>query len=475
MPVDSRLIVPEEQRLPINPGLVSQAGGSVAGQYDINDIKDRSGRNQGQSVTSMQQPMPRLPISDGTSEGTSNSFQGRLVNLRDDVKPRKPPSQDLLAIDTPDSRESTAATTALPTVQRDAIAPPGPVDTLEGAPTLELSDRAPQTSSFVPRALTETGIGTTYQGQSEEQILDAARKGLVTLLDEEGEYIQLSRQQGARAAEARGLGGSSLRERAAQGAAISAALPLVQQAGQLASAERQTAQQVTAQSEIAAANRRLSEMQQQLELAVQSGDNAAARQLQSDIAQEQNRLQQWQTEAGIASNEAIQNAQNRLQEMLQNRDLFSREQIAQAERDLQVLTQQRDQLFREEEAQRDRQLQERMQAIDIEYKQWLEGVTFEHQGILQGNAQAAGAYSDFTEAAMNILNNPETTSAQKKASIDALKEALSPSLTLIGATANIDLSQFLPGGGIDYSATGYDEEGGGGGGDIDPPIPSEQP
>ena len=285
----------------------------------------------------------------------------------------------------------------------------------------------PQVPSYVPQEPTETGKGTTYEGksysgQSEADILAASQKGLIGMLEEDNPYMQLARKQGARLAESRGLGGSSLRERASQGAAIESAMPLVQQAGQLASSERQTAQQATASSQIAAmqatanseiqaSSRRLSEMQQQYELAVQSGDNAAARQLQSDIQQEQNRLTEWQTNAQVAADEA---------------------------------TQLRDQEFREQIAEDDRTLQRDMQSLDIDYKKWLEDVTFKHQGVLQGNAQAAASYSDFTEAAMNILNNPETTSAQKQASLSALKEALDASLSVISATANIDLGQFLP-------------------------------
>ena len=219
--------------------------------------------------------------------------------------------------------------------------------------------RPAPTTTYKPPAQAPSVEETTdgaYQGQTQQQILDESQKGLISMLEEDNPYMQLARKQGARLAESRGLGGSSLRERAAQGAAIETALPLVQQAGQEASVERQQAQQIAA-------------------------------------VKEQQKI-----------------------------DLASREQLAQAEI----------------------QHQSNMQAIDVDYKKWLEDVTFKHQGILQGNAQAAGAYSDFSTAAMNILNNPETNTEQKQASIAALKEALSGSLDLIGVTANIDLSKFLP-------------------------------
>lgn len=300
----------------------------------------------------------------------------------------------------------------------DAVQAPqeGPVTrTILPADAPNLAGSAPQESTYIPKSLVETGAGSVYKGagysgQSEEAILAASQKGLISMLEEDNPYMQLARKQGARLAESRGLGGSSLRERASQGAAIDSAMPLVQQAGQLASAERQTAMQATAQSqiaamqttaqsEIAASNRKLEELMQQEALAVQAGDSAAARQLQSEISNEQNRLTQWQTQSDLASREQMQLDQN--------------------------------------------QLQLDMQSIDVDYKKWLEDTTFKHQGILQGNQQAAQSFSDFTAASMQIMNNPDTSSSQKQASITALKQTLENSLTAISATADIDLSKFL--------------------------------
>ena len=279
-----------------------------------------------------------------------------------------------------------------------------------------------QTSTYMPQPLTETGEGTTYTGMSQEEILAQQQKGLVSILDEGNPLMKMAAAEGARSAEARGLGGSSLRERASQAAVYDAAMPLVQRATELSSAERVSAQQATAQSEISAASRRLSELLQQYELAVQSNDAAAARQTQSQIAQEANNLAQWQTQAQIGSSE-----------FQQQRDL-----------EAQQLQQQADRTLKEQQAAMDRELQTGMQGIDIDYKKWLEDVTFKHQGILQGNAQAAGAHSDFNEAAMNIMNNPETSTPQKISAIKSIKEALESSLSVISTTANIDLSKFLP-------------------------------
>ncbi|MCJ8292934.1 MAG: hypothetical protein MJK15_00875 [Colwellia sp.] len=271
--------------------------------------------------------------------------------------------------------------------------------------------REDQQSTFEAQDPTETGEGSTYEGVSQADILAEQQKGLVSMLEEDNPYMQMARAQGARQAEARGLGGSSLRGRASQGAAIQSAMPLVQQASQQASSERQAAQQFTAQSAVEAANRRLSEMQQQYDLAAKANDSAAMRQLESEMAQETNELAKWQTQASIESQEKQQ---------------------------------QQDIAYQKEAAAVEQQFQKDMQGIDIDYKRWLEDTTFKHQGILQGNQQAANTYSDFTAASAQVLNNPDTTAKQKKASIASLKEALEGSLQVISKTANIDLNSLLP-------------------------------
>lgn len=400
---DEDLRYKNPQSRSVSPGLIDRANDPA-----LQTFQNGSGRVS---------PRVRQPAS-GTSSSANQAISPLQPNLQPFTTPTDSPLPPTPSTDVPvdtladapvDTPEDTLADApaATPEDIPVPVAAPAPDKPAPFVPT----ERAPQTPTFVQREPTETGAGTAYTGMSQEQILEASQQGLISMLDRDNALMQLARKSGARQAEARGLGGSSLRERAAEGAAIESAMPLVMQAGQLASAERQNAQQLTANSEIQASNRRLSEMQQQYELAVQSGDTAAARQLQSDMASESNNLAQWQTQSDIYS-----------RELLQQRDIELRTKIAED----------------------DRILQRDMQNIDIDYKQWLEDVTFQHQGILQGNAQAASSYSDFTQAAMNILNNPDTSSAQKTAALDALKEALGSSLTLIGATANIDLSKFLP-------------------------------
>jgi hypothetical protein len=333
-------------------------------------------------------------------------------------------------------------------------------------------------SSYTPVTATETGEGVTYSGQSSGDQLTADRKGLVSMLDENNELLRLSRAQGARSAEARGLGTSSLRERASEGAAIATALPMVQQASAQGSAERMAAQQSTATSQVAASQRKLQELTSERELAVNAGDTAAARQLSADITNEQNSLSVFTTEATLASNEDLANRDINSRERIANLSIESQERVVGLQLDasdkqqlldlqsrfdlneasltsneklaLQELTSreaiaQASITSQELMSQQSDDLQRELQSVDIGYKEWLAQTTYENNAILQGNQQASGAYSDFTMAAGEIMNNPETSTEQKRAALATLKSGLTAGLELISTTAGIDLSSFLPG------------------------------
>ena len=53
---------------------------------------------------------------------------------------------------------------------------------------------------------------------------------------------------------------------------------------------------------------------------------------------------------------------------------------------------------------------------------------------------------------MNILNNPETSSAQKNAAMDAVREALTGTLNLLQGLSGLDLEQYKP---AEVSGTDY--------------------
>jgi hypothetical protein len=332
-------------------------------------------------------------------------------------------------------------------------------------------------STYKETPATETGQGVTYSGQSSGEQLATDRKGLVSMLDENNELLRLSRAQGARSSEARGLGTSTLRERASEGAAIATALPMVQQASAQGSSERMAAQQATATSQVAASQRKLQELMANKELAVKAGDTAAARQLSADITNEQNSLSVFTTEATLASNKELANLDVSSRERIANLGIESQERIV----GLQLNASDKQQLLdlksrfdlnqanltsneklalqeltsreaiaeasitsQELMSQQSDDLQRDLQSVDIGYKEWLAQTTFENSSILQGNQQASSAYSDFTMAAGEILNNPDTSAAQKRAAIQTIKTGLTDNLLLISETSGIDLTAFLP-------------------------------
>ncbi len=349
-------------------------------------------------------------------------------------------------------------------------------------------ERGPEVPTYTAPALTETGQGTQYTGRTGEQILAGTQKGLVSLLEREGPLLSLARAKGARSAEARGLGGSSLRERAAEGAVYDVAVPLVTQAQELGSREQIAAQQATATAQIAASQRRLSELQQQQDLAARSGDSAAARQLERDVRQEENRMQGLLQAQTLSAQSQAQEEARIQQTTLQERDIGARATESGLTREQQTTLQASELAARAEEsgltreqqtalqaselgarategiltreqqtalqaseieasaAERnlDRELQGALQETDIDYRKWLEQATFEHTEVLQTSQLAADTYRSFNDNATQILNNPETTPEQKKAALAALKEGLTAGLKLIEGVSGIDLTKYLP-------------------------------
>jgi len=277
------------------------------------------------------------------------------------------------------------------------------------------------------------GGGTTYGGQSFADTLAESKKGLVDMLDSNDPYMLAARARGNRVAEARGLGGSSFAGRASEGAAIDAVMPLIQQITQTASSERMTAQSLTAQSAVAAADRSSREKIVGMQLAVQSGDAAKARQLERDIQSEANNLREYMQARDLAVQSGDRAEARRLDDVMNRRNI--RDQRERFDRNLDVQI---------EESALGRQLQETLQDNEINYREWLSDATFGNENILRSNQQAMDAYSDFTEASMNILNNPETSSGQKRAALAALREGLTGTLNLLQGVSGLDLQQYVP-------------------------------
>ena len=275
--------------------------------------------------------------------------------------------------------------------------------------------------------------GEAYTGRSGESILDGAQQGLIDMAQRDNPLMELERARGMRLAESRGLGQSSFAGRAAEGAALDKAWPMVQQAMQLESQERLAAQSLTANASIQYANRALQANLQEQQLALQAGDAAKARQLQDDMQREKNILDEYVRARDLAVQSGNMAEQRRLDEIMTRYQIQGR------------LNEQRERLNMQiSENDLDRKFDELRQDKDIDYKKWLSDATFGHENILRSNAQAVEMYGRFTDQAMHILNNPETTSAQKNAAMTALREGLSASLIMLEGLSGLDLSQFAP-------------------------------
>jgi hypothetical protein len=413
------------QKYSVNEGLVTQAMPiKDAGPEITPEQPPIEGQTPGVMTPALepqiQQPI-KPPITDGTiptDTGTTAPPAGA-----DGGQPLEPPTVEAPTPYTP-----------------PPVAEPTPEFTPQ---TFDFGAQKETTTTAVPE-LPPSAAPATYQGRSSDEILQGAQRGLVDMLKSDNQLMQLARAEGRRAAQARGLGTSTFSERAAEGAAISAALPLVTQAVQLSSSEFQSAQSATAQAAIAASNNRSAELRQQQQLAVQAGDSAAARELERELQSERNQLQSFMQNQEInAQNfQQMREIANRLE--MQGVDINSREGMQRVEIAHQRAQQDRDIDFRVQQNNLDRILQQTMQDNDIDYRKWLEEATFQHQSILQTSQQASDLYGSFNTNAMNILSNPDTTSAQKEAQLAALREGLSAALTMLAGVNNVDLSQYVP-------------------------------
>lgn len=251
---------------------------------------------------------------------------------------------------------------------------------------------------------------------------------------------------------------------------------------------------------------RLQELMQERALAVQSGDAAAARELQAQIeaaqllysetqqkrdlmsleyrneqnltsAERQNAatltVQQMMQQDQLTSEQTMQlretafkQEQDRLNRVLadlqQERQLafqrddaeLSRElnrQINNANVQLQLTMQDRDMEFKAIQAENDRTLSLQLQDIDIDYKKWLEKATEGHEALLSSNSAAVQLLVSYQDQIGLIASNPDSTTAQKQAAIDAIRDAVESGLSVIGSTLNVDLTKYL------VDTVGYDE------------------
>ncbi|MCP4089909.1 MAG: hypothetical protein GY746_08955 [Gammaproteobacteria bacterium] len=321
----------------------------------------------------------------------------------------------------------------------DTLTPPGPSGEYTTNTSFEMSDATPPTTALPAQEATDSGGpvevdgAIEYEGRGMDDILGESQQGLVSMLQSDNELMELARKKGQRLAESRGLGGSSFAARASEGAAIDTILPLVQQAASIRSQERIAGQSLTANSSIQASNRMMNALMQDQQLAVHSGDLAKARALEQQMQREKNELASYMQARDLAVQSGDRAEARRLDELMNRRSLENQWNMNERNIETQISENDLERKFRESQ-----------QDKDIEYKKWLEESTFGHEQLLRTNQQAMDAYSDFTRSAMEILNNQETTSAQKEAAMNALREGLTGTLNLLEGLSGVDMEQFLP-------------------------------
>ncbi len=225
-----------------------------------------------------------------------------------------------------------------------------------------------ETPAFTAGPAQQTGEGTVFEAPTAAEGARSFAENLAYFTSQENPLIALSEQRGLNIAEERGMGSGSFAARAAEGAVLDYAVPIVSQTEQTAAQERMQARDLTASSELAARQRqldesmqntqftfqsgeaavdrrmsrdfedtrtRLQELMQERELAVRSGDQAKARQMERDISNDQNRLAalMQSSEQGFQAGEAaaqrqvvrdLDAQQTRLTELTQQRDLAVR-------------------------------------------------------------------------------------------------------------------------------------------------------
>ncbi len=243
----------------------------------------------------------------------------------------------------------------------------------------------------------------------------------------------------------------------------------------------------------------LQNLLQERDLAVRSEDAAKTRQLDADIAAARLQIDESMQKRDLASLEyrntqnltseerrsaaeltvrqMLQNNQYTAEQTMQLRDIAYREEVERLNREqrtleqaldlafqredheaarqiqleltniqsaLQLTVQDRDIEFQEIQREMDRKLQLDMQDLDINYKEWLFDATTGHETMLESNRTAAMLLLSYQDQLGPILAEPNTTTAQKQASIDALKIAVRANLNALAAVLDTDLSGFAP-------------------------------
>jgi hypothetical protein len=267
-------------------------------------------------------------------------------------------------------------------------------------------------------------------------VTDAQKRletGLVSMLDQDNEVMKLSRKQGAREGAAKGLGNSSYSARAAQGAAMEYATPLVSEAVKMQSGEDEAQKTRDLQTSMQDKEIAAGVETQQRDIISSEGMQQAG--IAADTATQQRT---------ITSQEAMQVQDIVAAEAAQGRDITAQQALQQLDIAAAATRQQTDIDSRTALATSEQNFRAATQQTDIEYKEWLEETTFGHEKLLEGNRQASDAFRSYLEAQTSIYTVPDTSAAQKEAASEALKTGFRENLALLETTTGIDLGQFTP-------------------------------
>lgn len=93
----------------------------------------------------------------------------------------------------------------------------------------------------------------------------------------------------------------------------------------------------------------------------------------------------------------------------------------------------------------------------------------QYKTLMQTNASAASLFNEYQKNIASILDDPNTTAAQKQAAVEKMSQVLQASLTIMGGVSNLDLTSLL-----DFSnLSGTPPQGSPGAPPSAPPVPGE--
>ena len=259
---------------------------------------------------------------------------------------------------------------------------------------------------------------------------------LESLLSSGSPYLEQARTGAAQTANARGLLNTSMAAGAGEAAAIDRALPIATaDATTYGTAARENQGYTNTAGQFNAAAKNTSNLSAQ-QAAQQEGLIGAQAKHTSNLS-----AQEAKQQTGLINTQAKNTSNLSAQEATQQAGLIGTQADAQAR-----LQKQASNLKIKELAaagQQDLALQELKGQQGVE----LANIEAQYKGLMQASASAATVFTQVQKNISDILNDPNTSVAQKQAAIDNQTAMLKNSMTVIGASGNVDLAGLLDFGG----------------------------